>query len=78
MERNNQAIICRTCFSTDSGRRTLALLLTEAGFFDSDLKTLEELAVLNYATQIIKDMGILNTPQSVTEFVNKLMEMKME
>ena len=75
---SEQAIYHRTCFSTDAGRRVLAYLLVEGGVFDTDLKTPEDIAVRNYAMKIIKNMGICNSPESVTEFVNKLFEMKME
>jgi len=67
----------RQTFITDSGRRVLAHLLVEAGFFDCDMKTTEELAVLNYAKKIIKNMGICQTPDSVSEYVNKLMEISI-
>lgn len=78
MEKDNQIVSYRQCFLSDSGRRVLAHLLTEAGYFDSDMKTTEELAVLNYAKKIIKNMGICITPDGVHQFVNKLFEIAME
>lgn len=75
---DNQVISHRTCFSTDAGKRVLAYILTEAGYFDTDLKTLEEQAVLNFAKKVVKNLGICNEPESVSEFVNKLMEMKAD
>ena len=66
----------RQCFSTDSGKRVLAHLLREAGYFDTDMKTTEELAVLNYAKKIIKNLGICTTVESTEEFTQKLFEMK--
>lgn len=74
-EIDNQTITYRTCFSTDAGKRVLGQLLIDAGYFDIDLKTLEELAVLNFAKKIIVNLGICNTPDSIDSFVNKLFEL---
>jgi hypothetical protein len=61
---------------TDSGKRVLAYLLMESGYFDTDLSTLEELAVLNFVKKIIKNIGIV-TPAQTTEFVQKLFEISV-
>jgi hypothetical protein len=74
---DNQVIDYRQAFSTDSGRRVLAHLLIDAGYFDSDMKTTEELAVLNYAKNIIRNMGICKTPDSVSEFINRILEISV-
>ena len=66
----------RQCFGTNAGRKVLANLLHHAGYFDIDMKTVEELAVLNFVKVIIKNLGITNTEESFDEFVNKLFEMK--
>ena len=68
----------RQTFISDSGKRVLTHLLAEAGFFDCDLKTVEELAVLNFAKGILKNMGICNTPDNIGQFVNKLFEISIE
>lgn len=68
----------RQCFITDSGRKVLAHLLIEAGYFDCDMKTTEELAVLNYAKQILKNLGIGVTPNNVPQFVNRILEILPE
>ncbi len=65
----------RTFFTNDAGKRVLAELLTQAGVFDTDLKP-EEVAVENFAKEILHKMGICNTPESVQEYVQKLSEMK--
>lgn len=67
---------CRQCFLTDSGKKMLAWMLRESGYFDTDLKTTEELAVLNFMHKIIKNLGICTTVESTEEFVGKLFEMK--
>ena len=71
---HNQTVAYRTCFGTDAGNRVLSHLLIEAGMFDSDLKTTEEIAVENFAKKILKNLGIRNDPKQMTEFVNKLFE----
>ena len=63
----------RECFSTQAGKAVLANMLIEAGFFDSNLKTTEELAVLNFMTKVIKKVG-LTDGKDVTIFVQKLIE----
>jgi len=72
----------RTCFSTDAGKRVLGHLLVEAGYFDTDVKTPEETAVLNYAKKILKNMGLFfekdNKIIGVDSFVNKLFEIETE
>ena len=73
---NNHTTSYRQCFSSDAGKRVLAHLLREAGYFDTDMKTTEELAVLNFANKIIKNLGICNTNESTEEFVRKLFELK--
>ncbi len=78
MENDNQVISYRQCFSTDAGKRVLGDLLIEAGYFDVDMKTTEELAVLNYAKKIIKNMGICVDPKNVSQFVDRLMEISPE
>ena len=64
----------RLCFSTDSGKRVLGHLLAEAGLFDTDLKTTEELAVENFAKKILKNMGIYDL-DSVESYVNQLFQL---
>ncbi len=71
-------IAYKNCFSTDSGKRVLAHLLNSAGMFDVDVNTTEALAIRNYAMCILKNMGLLYTEDSIREFVNKLLEMRME
>jgi len=71
----------RTCFGgSDSGKRVLGHLLAEAGYFDTDLKTPEEQAVLNYAKKILANLGIFSIKEDgkvegIDVFVNKIFEM---
>jgi hypothetical protein len=58
LELDHTQIDYRTCFSTNTGRRVLAHLLTNAGVFDTDIKTPEETAVENYAKGILEIMGL--------------------
>ena len=75
-KKDDQVTSYRTFFVNDSGKRVLAELLTDAGLFDTDLSTPEEIAVENYAKKILHKMGICNTPESIMEYIQKLSEMK--
>ena len=66
----------RSCFSTDAGRRVLADILADGGYFDTDLKTEGEIAVQNFVKKIIKKLGICRKPEDISSYVNKLMELK--
>ena len=50
--------IYRRCFSTAEGRLVLGNLLANAGVFDTNIKTPEELAVENFAKGILENMGL--------------------
>ena len=82
MAQDNQIASYRTCFSTDAGKRVLGHLLVEAGYFDTDLKTPEELAVLNYAKKILANVGLFSMKKKkitgIDSFVNKLFELPSE
>jgi hypothetical protein len=67
----------RTCFSSEVGRRVLSHLLIEAGLFDNDLKTPEELAVENYAKGILKNMGLFGDPTKVQPMVNGIINVQV-
>lgn len=66
----------RMCFSTDAGKRVLGDILINAGYFDTDLKTSGEMAVQNFAKRIVKKLGICQTPEGVSEYVNGLMNLR--
>ena len=70
MEVNYTQMDYRNCFSTDVGRRVLGHMLLEAGFFDTDLKTPEEIAVENYVKNILKVMGVYDDPAKIGQIVN--------
>ena len=74
---DNTVLNYHLTFNTDSGRRVLAHILAESGYFDTELKTVEELAVLNFVKKIIKNLGVGITPEQTTEFVNKLFEISI-
>jgi len=63
---------------TDAGKRVLGDLLIQGGYFDTDLKTVEEIAVHNFVKKIFKNLGIVSKPDSVTGYVNKLFELGIE
>ena len=65
----------RTCFSSDVGRRVLGHLLAEAGYFDDDLQTPEEIAVENYAKGILRRMGILDI-SNIQQVINGMINTK--
>lgn len=48
----------RQTFSTESGKRVLVDILSQAGFFDTNLSTPEEIAVENFAKKILKKSGL--------------------
>ncbi len=66
----------RQCFGTDSGKKVLAHLLRYAGYWDVDKKTTEELAMLNFCSMILKNLGLFYSDESTEEFIRKLFEMK--
>ena len=70
----------RTCFSTGPGKVVLTDLLINAGFFDTDLKTPEEIAVENYAKQILYKMGVYNRKDlsQQVRFVNNIIVLPVE
>jgi len=70
LEPNYTQMDYRNCFSTDVGRRVLGHMLLEAGFFDTDLKTPEEIAVENYVKNILKIMGVYDDPAKIGQIVN--------
>ena len=64
----------RRTFMTEPGQRTLGLLLIQAGYFDTDLKTPEQLAVLNFVKEhILKNCGLLKL-ENIDSYVRKLFE----
>jgi hypothetical protein len=50
----------RDTFCTESGKRVLAHMLADSGFFDDNIKTIEEIAVLNYVKRILRRLGVIN------------------
>ena len=67
----------RNCFSSDVGKRVLGHMLLEAGFFDSDLKTSDELAVENFMKNVLKIIGVYDHPDKMKQLVDKLMEIQI-
>lgn len=64
----------RQCFMTAAGQRMLGYILVQAGYFDVDLKTTEQLAVLNFVKEhILKNCGLLKI-ENVESYVRKLFE----
>jgi len=78
--KNQLRIDYRTCFSTGSGKMVLTDLLMEAGFFDDDLKTTEELAVENFVKKILHKMGVYDKKDlsQQVRFVDKILELPVE
>jgi len=78
--KNQLRIDYRTCFSGGSGKMVLTDLLMEAGFFDDDLKTTEELAVENFVKKILHKMGVYDKKDlsQQVRFVDKLLELPVE
>lgn len=78
---NQTEVAYRTCFSTESGKAVMANMLILAGYFDSEMKTAEELAVLNFMKKILKNCGL--HPQNkgdgatVKSYVQKLFDIPL-
>ncbi len=68
----------RQCFMTDAGKRVLGDILINAGYFDTDLTTEGEIAVQNFAKRIVKKLGVCGTPESVLEYIDKILELRAE
>lgn len=70
----------RTCFSTGSGKTVLTDILMEAGYFDTDLKTAEEIAVENFAKKIIHKLGVYDVKDLSQQlrFVDKMFSLPVE
>ena len=75
---DSQTVSYRQCFTSDAGRWTLGDILINGGYFDTDLKTEGEIAVQNFVKRIVKKLGICSTPESISEYINKLFELKAE
>ena len=67
----------RSCFSTDVGKRVLGWMLLDAGFFDCDMKTTDELAVENFMKNILKEMGVYDNPDKMSQVVNGLLNVSI-
>ena len=61
----------RRCFGTPDGKKVLANLLIDMGFFDPNTESLE---LRNYATQIVRTLGFCDTPNKVDQLVDKMFE----
>jgi len=75
---NNELLIAyRQCFSGGSGKVVLTDLLIEAGYFDDDLKTTEELAVENFVKKILHKMGVYDKKDlsQQSRFVDNIFEL---
>ncbi len=75
----SQVASYRACFGTDAGKRVLEHLLTDAGYFDTDLFSEGDIAVQNFAKKIIKNLGVFRIVNKkvtgVDAYVNKLFEL---
>ena len=72
----------RECFSTDSGQRVLANMLTEGGFFKY-LETPEEQAVENFLKTILNKCGAYpaegkSKQARIDTYVRNLLKMSIE
>lgn len=81
MEKTGQLKIdYRQCFSTLSGKMVLTDILIDAGYFDDDLKTSEEIAVENFVKTILHKMGVYDKKDlsQQSRFVDKIFELPVE
>lgn len=85
-KKDSQITSYRTFFASDAGKRVLGDILAEAGMFDTDVKTPEEMAVLNFAKTILKKMGLCGEREpnswlsvnNIGSFIQKLSELPIE
>ncbi|KKN47297.1 hypothetical protein LCGC14_0664020 [marine sediment metagenome] len=84
--RPTQQAIYKECFATSTGKEVLGQILVDAGYFDHDLKTTEELAVLNFVKgTILAKIGLhpkrtdtVRTREDIARrYVNNLMDSKL-
>lgn len=68
--------IYRQCFQTETGKRVLANLMVECGWFNHN-KTTEEQAVENFVKTILCKCGFYDA-NHVDEYVTKLMSMSVD
>lgn len=78
--KNQLRIDYRTCFGTQSGKNVLTDILMQAGYFDTDLKTTEEVAVENFAKEIIHKLGIYDAKDLAQQlrFVENMFTLPVE
>ncbi len=70
----------RVCFSTDAGKRVLADMLSEAGFF-TQLITPEQQAVENFMKCVLSSAGMCPVETDklkIDEYVVNLLNMRIE
>jgi hypothetical protein len=73
-KKDNKQVAFRQCFLTPDGRRCLTFILIEAGYFDTDIKGYDELAVLNFAKKILANIGIFKL-KTAESFVNQILDL---
>lgn len=74
---DNQVSAYRDTFSTPNGKRVLGHILLEAGYFDVDLVSPEDIAVQNFAKKIIRNLGII-TLKNVDSYVSGLFNLPVD
>jgi len=62
----------RTCFMTDAGKTTLSHMLAVGGYFDDDIETVGEMAVVNFLKGILKRIGIYDK-ESTRSYVDNIL-----
>lgn len=70
-------IYLRKCFNTPEGKRTLGWLLANSGYFDDNTKTTEQVAVVNFAKKILKEMGIYSL-ENISSYVEGIMNIPVK
>ncbi len=61
----------RTCFNTEAGKSVLAHMLANGGYFDDDVSTPEDVAIVNFLKRILKNIGVCNI-ETVDSYVQNL------
>lgn len=64
----------RRCFGTPDGRKVLANMLIDTGYFDTG----GEPALRNYATRLLNTLGFVDVPTKIDQLVDKMFEIAQE
>ena len=77
MPKDETQAVFRECFSTAAGKKCFAVMLVELDFFNTDKKTEAEMARSNYASRLLKKLGVF-MPENEFNVVEGIMNMSFK